>query len=107
MPHYLVQAAYTPEAWATLVKNPQDRIKAITPAVERLGGKVQEGYLAFGEYDIVVICEFPDNVTAAAFAAAASAGGSVKAFKTTPLITMPESVKAMKKASSSNYEPPG
>ena len=107
MPHYLVQAAYTPEAWATLVKNPQDRIKAIAPAIERLGGKVQDGYLAFGEYDIVVICEFPDNVTAAAFSAAASAGGSVKAFKTTPLMNMADAVKAMKKAGASNYEPPG
>ena len=107
MPHYLVQAAYTPEAWATLVKNPQDRIKAIAPAIERLGGKVQDGYLAFGDYDIVVICEFPDNVTAAAFSAAASAGGSVKAFKTTPLMNMAEAVKAMKKASTSSYEPPG
>ncbi|TML39040.1 MAG: GYD domain-containing protein [Actinobacteria bacterium] len=107
MPHYLVQAAYTPEAWATLVKNPQDRIKAIAPAIERLGGKVQDGYLAFGEYDIVVVCEFPDNVTAAAFSAAASAGGSVKAFKTTPLMTMADAVKAMKKAGASNYEPPG
>jgi uncharacterized protein with GYD domain len=107
MPHYLVQAAYTPEAWATLVKNPQDRIKAIAPAIERLGGKVQDGYLAFGEYDIVVICEFPDNVTAAAFSAAASAGGSVKAFKTTPLMNMADAVKAMKKAGTSNYEPPG
>ena len=107
MPHYLVQAAYTPEAWATLVKNPQDRIKAIAPAIERLGGKVQDGYLAFGEYDIVVVCEFPDNVTAAAFSAAASAGGSVKAFKTTPLMTMADSVKAMKNAGASNYEPPG
>ena len=107
MPHYLVQAAYTPEAWATLVKNPQDRIKAIAPAIERLGGKVQDGYLAFGEYDIVVVCEFPDNVTAAAFSAAVSAGGSVKAFKTTPLMTMADAVKAMKKAGASNYEPPG
>ena len=107
MPQYLVQAAYTPEAWATLVKNPQDRIKAIAPAIERLGGKVQDGYLAFGEYDIVVVWEFPDNVTAAAFSAAASAGGSVKAFKTTPLMTMADAVKAMKKAGASNYEPPG
>jgi uncharacterized protein with GYD domain len=107
MPHYLVQAAYTADAWATLVKNPQDRIKAITPAVERLGGKVQDGYLAFGEYDIVCICEFPDNVSAVAFSAAASAGGAVKAFKTTPLVTMADSLKAMKKAGSSAYEPPG
>ena len=70
MSHYLVQVAYTPEAWATMVKNPQNRLAAIAPAVEGLGGKVKDGYLSFGDYDTVAICEFPDNVSAAAFAAA-------------------------------------
>ena len=68
MSHYLVQVAYTPEAWATLVKNPQDRLAAIAPAVERLGGRVKDGYLTFGDYDTIAICEFPDDVSAAAFA---------------------------------------
>lgn len=107
MSQYLIQVAYTPEAWATMVKNPQDRIKAITPAVERLGGKVKEGYLTFGEYDILCICEFPDNVSAAAFSLAASAGGACKSFKTTPLLTVADGIKAMKKAGTASYEPPG
>ncbi len=29
MPHYLSQVSYTPEAWARLVANPQDRIEAV------------------------------------------------------------------------------
>jgi uncharacterized protein with GYD domain len=107
LPYYLIQVAYTPEAWATLVKNPQDRIKAITPEVERLGGKVKDGYLAFGQYDTIAILEFPDNTSAAAFAVAASSGGAIKAFSTTPLMTPAEGIKAMKKAASSTYEPPG
>ena len=37
MPHYLLQVAYTPEAWATMVKNPQNREDAVRPAVEKLG----------------------------------------------------------------------
>ena len=41
MPHYLVQAAYTPEAWAAQVKNPQDRAEVVRPAIEALGGKLQ------------------------------------------------------------------
>ncbi len=107
MSHYLIQVAYTPEAWATMVKNPQDRIQAITPVVERLGGKVKDGYLTFGEYDTIAICEFPDDVSAAAFSLAASAGGACKTFRTTPLLTVADGVQAMKKAGNASYEPPG
>lgn len=107
MSNYLVQVAYTPEAWATMVKNPQDRLKAISGPVESLGGKVKDGYLTFGDYDILAICEFPDNVSAAAFSLAASAAGACKAFKTTPLLTIAEGLKAMKKAGTAGYEPPG
>lgn len=107
MPHYLLQVAYTPEAWATMSKNPQDRIEAVRPAVERLGGRMEAGYLAFGEYDVVAIAEFPDNPSAAAFSIGASAGGAVKAFRTTPLMTTAEGVEAMRKAGTTGYEPPG
>jgi uncharacterized protein with GYD domain len=106
MAHYLIQVAYTPEAWASMVKNPQDRIGAVTPVVERLGGRMVSGWLAFGDYDIVGICDMPDAVSAAAFSMAASAGGSVKAFKTTPLLSTAEAVEAMRKASGAGYSPP-
>ena len=65
MPHYLLQVAYTPEAWATMVKNPQNREDAVRPAVEKLGGRFESFYLAFGDYDVVAVCEFPDNASAA------------------------------------------
>src|SRR5438874_13624310 len=106
MPHFMIQAAYTPQAWATMVKKPQDRIAAIRPAVEKLGGRIEAGYLTFGDYDIVAIFEMPDNVSAAAFSLAVSASGSVKAFRTTPLLTTQEGVEAMKKAAKSTYKPP-
>ena len=63
-------------------------------------------YLAFGDYDVVAVCEFPDNASAAAFSLAAASGGSVKAFKTTPLLTPNEGIDAMKKAGGSGYKPP-
>ena len=40
MPSYLLELAYTPEAWSSLVQNPQDRIEAVRPAIEGLGGRV-------------------------------------------------------------------
>lgn len=107
MPHYLMQVAYTPEAWATMSKNPQNRLEAVRPAVEDLGGKIEAGYLSFGEYDLVVIGEFPSNTEAAAFAIVAQAGGAVRSFKTTPLLTTNEGVEAMAQSSGSRYEPPG
>jgi uncharacterized protein with GYD domain len=106
MAHYLVQVSYTPEAWAAMVKNPQDRIAAVAPVVERVGGRIVGGWLAFGDYDIVAICDMPDNVSAAAFSMAASAGGAIKAFKTTPLMSTSEATDAMRKAGGSGYAPP-
>lgn len=106
MAYYLVQGAYTAEAWATMVKNPQNREEAVRPVVERLGGKVHRVWLAFGEYDVVGIFEMPDNVSAAAFAMAASAGGALKAIKTTPLMTFEEGIEAMRKAAGAGLRPP-
>ena len=89
-----------------MVKNPQDRVAAVRPVVERLGGKIEQGWLAFGEYDIVAIFQMPDNVSAAAFSIAASAGGSVRTIKTTPLMTIEEGIAAMKKAGGAGYRAP-
>jgi uncharacterized protein with GYD domain len=104
---YLLQAAYTSEAWASQVKNPQNRLEALRPVVEKLGGSMESGWLAFGEYDIVAILEMPDNASAAAFSIAASAGGAVKAIKTTPLMSIEEGLEAMRKAGAAGYRPPG
>lgn len=105
MPRYMYEVAYTPEAWAALVKKPQDRIEAIRPAVRKLGGKIESAYFAFGDYDIVAIANMPDNVSAAAFSLAVSAGGSVKSIRTTPLMTIREGMRAMRQAKRSGYTP--
>jgi uncharacterized protein with GYD domain len=105
MPHYLLQAAYTPEAWEALVKSPHNRIEAVRPAIERLGGKLVGGWAAFGDYDTILVAELPTSVDAAALAIAAAAGGSCRAVKTTPLLTAEEVVEAAKKASGTGYKP--
>lgn len=106
MPYYMLQAAYTPSAWATMVKNPQNRLDAVRPAVEKLGGKIEGGWLAFGEYDVVLICQMPNNISAAALSMAGAAGGAIKDLQTTPLMTIDEALEAMKKASGVGYSPP-
>ena len=105
MPYYMLQATYSPQAWSGMVKSPQNRLDAVRPVVEKLGGKIEGGWLAFGEYDIVLVCQLPNNVSAAAFSMAASAGGAVTAVKTTPLMTIDEAMEAMRKASGVDYRP--
>ena len=104
MAYFLVQVGYTPEAWAAMVKKPQDRSAAVAPAVEKLGGRVERFWLSFGEYDIVGIVEMPSNVSAAAFAIALGAGGACRTFKTTPLLSTEEGVDAMKQAATCGYK---
>lgn len=107
MPHYLLQAAYTPEAWATMTKNPEDRSAAVGSVIEALGGRLESSYVSLGEYDAVVIAEFPDNDTAASFAMRAAAAGHVKTLKTTPLLTTQQALAAMTSAGSLDYPVPG
>jgi len=106
MPQYLLQVAYEPEAWAAMLKKPHNRLNAVRPEVEKLGGKLDVGWFSFGDYDLVAIVEMPDNTSAAAFSLAASASGAIKAIKTTPLLSLDEGIEAMKKAGKSGYRPP-
>lgn len=108
MPHYLVQLAYTPEAWANQLKNPQNRIEVVRPALEKVGGRFESVYFAFGDDDIVFVMEAPDNAAAAAFALAVNAGGAVRSYKTTPLMTIEEGLRAMRTAAdvATAYRPP-
>jgi len=103
---YLLQVGYTPEAWSSLIAQPHDRIEAVRPAVEKLGGKILQGWYAFGDYDLVAILEMPGNVEAAAFSLAAAAGGAVRTIKTTPLLTTAEGVEALKRAGKAGYKAP-
>ena len=107
MQSFLIQVTYTPEAWAAMVKNPQNRLEAVRPAVEKLGGKFDHAWLAFGDYDLIGIIHMPDYVDAAAFSIAAAAGGACKALKTTPLLGLEEGIEAMRRAQGAGYRTPG
>jgi uncharacterized protein with GYD domain len=103
---YLIEVGYTADAFAVLIKNPQDRIEKVRPALEQAGGTIETAYFAFGDHDLVLIVEMADNVSAAALSMAVTASGAVRQFHTTPLLTIAEGVQAMRKASDSEYEPP-
>jgi len=108
MPLYMYQAAYTPESWAAQMKTPQNRVEAVGRQVcEAVGGKLVGGWLCFGEYDLVVIADVPDNASMAGVALALGAGGAIKASKTTVLLTGQQGVEALEKAKvvAGHYKP--
>jgi uncharacterized protein with GYD domain len=99
MPLYMYQAAYTGESWSAQLKNPQNRVESVgRQACEAVGGKMVGGWYCFGDYDLVLVADVPNNESMSAIALAIAAGGAVKASKTTVLMTGTECVNAMKKA---------
>jgi len=103
---YLVQFAYTAESLATMAKNPQDRSVPVKELVQKLGGRLIGFYYCFGEYDGVALVELPDDTTASALALAAVSPGHIKAYKTTKLFTVEETIEAMRKAGSVAFQGP-
>jgi len=104
----MLQAAYTSESWAAQVNNPQNRMDTVGRQLcEAAGGKLVGAWLCFGEYDYVAIADMPDNESMSAIALALAAGGSIKASKTTVLMTGVEGVGALKKAGAiaATYKP--
>ena len=105
MPKYLIEASYTAEGLRGLIKDKASGRKlAVSKAVEGLEGKVEAVYYALGEYDVFVIADLPDAVTAAALSLTVSATGLVRT-KTTALLTVEETDRALTKKF--NYRGPG
>jgi uncharacterized protein with GYD domain len=102
------QFSYSTESIKAITAKPQNRKRAAAKVFKEAGGKLIDIYYCFGEYDGVVISEFPSNVDAAAVALTVGSSGGFSKMKTTVLITMDEAVDAMKKANkiASSYKPP-
>jgi len=107
MAFYLTRFSYTPETWARMMKNPEDRREAARKYIESVGGKLHGFWFAFGEYDAYNLWEAPDNVSMAAVAIAISGGGALSKLETTPLMTIEETLGALSRAGDITYRPPG
>jgi uncharacterized protein with GYD domain len=105
MPLYMYEAAYAAESIAAMINSPQDRLEAVRPAFDAVGGKILAGGYPFGEYDIVVIYEAPDDTAAASLALAVASTGAARSAKTTKLLTGPEWIASLRAAQSSPYRP--
>jgi uncharacterized protein with GYD domain len=105
MAKFLIEAAYTAEGLRGLAKDKASgRKDAVETALSGVGGKLESMYFAFGAADVNLVCECPDNVSAAAISLAASASGLVRT-RTVPLLTVEEADQALSKEIS--YRAPG
>jgi uncharacterized protein with GYD domain len=107
MPLYLTKFSYTPQTWARLIDNPEDRRKAAQSYIESVGGKLHGFWYAFGSHDGYNLWEAPDNVSMAAVALAISAGGALSSFETTVLLSVEETMEALGQAGQVRYRAPG
>jgi uncharacterized protein with GYD domain len=107
MPLYLSKFSYTPETWARLIGNPEDRRQAAQAYIESVGGKLHGFWYAFGEHDGYTLWEAPDNLSMAAVALAIGGGGALSSIDTTVLMTVDETIDALGRADEIQYKPPG
>jgi len=76
MPHFVTLIRYTQQGIAKIQESPA-RLDAAKKAAEKLGGKLHSWYLTMGQYDAVMISEFPNDEAGAKFSLSVGALGNV------------------------------
>ena len=105
MPKYMFQASYTSNGAKGIMKEGGTARRAqLSQILEKLGGRVEAFYYAFGEWDALGIIDVPYTASALAISMAINASGAVN-LRTTPLITPEEIDQAAKKSIA--YRAPG
>lgn len=107
MPLYLTKFSYTPETWARMITNPEDRRVAAQKYIESVGGKLHGFWYGFGTHDGYNLWEAPDNVSMAAVALAIGAGGALSSLETTVLMSVEDTLAALRTAGDVRYRAPG
>ncbi len=104
MAKYLFQVSYTADGIRTLLRDGgSKRRKVAEKLIQSVGGKIESYYYAFGETDIFIVFDAPDNASAAA-ASLVPSGVGVARVKTTVLLTPAEMDRAARKKV--RYAPP-
>jgi uncharacterized protein with GYD domain len=107
MPLYLTRFSYTPDTWNAMIERPEDRRNVARQIIESVGGKLQGFWYAFGQYDGYTLWEAPDNVKMASVALALSSRGAIKSQETVVLLTVEETLEALRGAAKMPYRRPG
>ena len=97
MDKYLIKANYVGEGIKGLLKEGgSSRRAAVEKLIQSGGGSLESFYYAFGETDLYVICNMPDNASVAAVTLLVAASGVIN-LNTTVLLTPEELDTAAKK----------
>ncbi len=102
---YMYQGSCTAESVAAQIREPHDRVEAVRPAVEAMGGKIVAAGYPSGEYGFILLAEVPDDTTAAGIELAVAAGGAFSRGKFTRLLSSQEWIESLRKAQRSRYQP--
>ena len=89
-----------------MIANPEDRRKAAASYIESVGGKLHGFWYAFGAYDGINLWEAPDDVSMAAVALAIGSGGALSSIETTVLLSVEDTLEALRKAQGIGYRAP-
>jgi uncharacterized protein with GYD domain len=106
MSMYLTRFSYTPETWGAMIERPEDRRDMARIVIESVGGHLHGFWYAFGQYDGYTLWEAPDNVKMASIALALSSRGAIKSQETVVLLTVEETLDALKGAARIPYRRP-
>jgi uncharacterized protein with GYD domain len=105
MARYLFQGSYSREGAQGLLREGGTRRRAAVEAlIASLGGRLEAFYYGFGETDLYMIVELPDNVAAATASLMVVASGA-GSWRTTVLLSAEEMDRAAK--SGASYRAPG
>jgi uncharacterized protein with GYD domain len=94
---FMYQASYTAKSMAAQLQEPHDPVEAIRPTLEEVGATLLVAGFPFGEYDLLIVYEAPDELTAASVAMAVAAAGEVRSGKTTRLLSGQEWLESLRK----------
>lgn len=105
MSKYLIKGSYNANGIKGLSEEGGTQRKtAVEKMLVEMGGKMEAFYYAFGEQDVYVIFELPDDISAAAVGLRVNSSGLVS-ISTTVLLSPEDIDKASKKSVS--YRAPG
>ena len=101
MPLFMAQFAYTPQAWAALIHEPQDRAAASDALLRHFGGHLIGLYYTPGaEYDGFALFEAPNDAAAAAVEIADIALGHLRSNRLLRVLSAEEMYAALQQAAS-------
>ena len=94
MSHYILLVKWT-EQGISKINESGDRYNSFKTSLEKAGGKLIGGYYTFGEYDVVIIIEAPNDETVMSLMLKAGSAGNVRT-KTLKAFTANEGMKIIK-----------